>query len=102
MARANTANRSVEAEFRSLHNQVAELGDQLGSLLAKAKADGSEAAEAELSLLQEKLNGLLTDAKDKGQEAWNKVEDTVRERPGTSLVTAFAAGAILAGLLLRR
>ncbi|MBX3456703.1 hypothetical protein [Ferrovibrio sp.] len=102
MPRSTPANRSVEADFRALHNQVAELGDQLGALLSKAKQEGGAAAEAELGLLQEKLNTLLADAKDKGQEAWNKVEDTVRERPGTSLVTAFAAGAILAGLLLRR
>ncbi len=102
MARTTATNRSPDAEMRALHNQVAELGDQLGALLTRVKQDGGQLAEAELGLLQEKLQVLLGDMKDKGREALASVEDTVRERPGTSLLAAFAAGAVLTGLLLRR
>ncbi|WP_428246954.1 hypothetical protein [Ferrovibrio sp.] len=100
MARATT--RSPEAELKALHKDVAELGNQLSALLTKVKQNGGTLAEAELGLMQEHLQGLLAEAKDKGQEAITMVEDTVRERPGTSLLAAFAAGAVLTGLLLRR
>ncbi|MEL3892305.1 hypothetical protein V6B08_18640 [Ferrovibrio sp. MS7] len=100
MARATT--RNPEADLRALHKDVAELGSQLSSLLAKVKQSGGTLAEAELGLMQEHLQGLLTEAKDKGQEAISMVEDTVRERPAVSLLAAFAAGAVLTGLLLRR
>lgn len=103
MARTTpAANRGAETDLRALHSQVAELGDQLGHLLNQVKQNGGQLAEAELSQLQDKLTGLLDDAKDKGRDALATVEETVRERPGTSLLAAFAAGAVLTGLLLRR
>jgi ElaB/YqjD/DUF883 family membrane-anchored ribosome-binding protein len=102
MARTAATNRGTDAELRALHNQVTELGSQLGALLSSVKKDGGSLAEAELTQLQERLQGLLEEARDKGQEAIAMVEDTVRERPGASLLTAFAAGAIITGLLLRR
>lgn len=102
MARTATANRSTDAELRALHKEVSDLGSQLSTLLTRVKKDGGALAEAELTQLQDRLQGLLEEAKDKGQEAIAMVEDTVRERPGTSLLTAFAAGAIITGLLLRR
>jgi|GEM_PF-1885392 len=102
MARTASTSRNADADIKALHNQVSELGNQLGALITRVKKDGGTLAEAELTQLQERLQGLLEDAKDKGQEAIALVEDTVRERPGTSLLTAFAAGAIITGLLLRR
>lgn len=101
MARA-TPRASTDADLATLQAQVADLGDQLGVLLTRAKQDGGTLAEAELSQLQDRVQIMLADIKDKGREALVKVEDTVKEHPGTSLLTAFAAGALLTGLLMRR
>jgi len=99
MARAA---RTTDPDIRALQDQVGDLGNQLSKLLTRAKQEGGNLAEAELTQLQEHLQGILADVKDKGHEAIAKVEETVRERPGTSLLTAFAAGAIIAGVLMRR
>ncbi|WP_370155603.1 YqjD family protein [Ferrovibrio sp.] len=101
MARATTRS-TPDADLAALQAQVSELGDQLGSLLDRARQDGGSLAEAELSQLQARLQTMMADVKDKGREVLVRVEDTVKERPGTSLLTAFAAGALLTGLLMRR
>ena len=101
MARTTTR-ASADPDLATLQAQVSELGDQLGSLLDRARQDGGTLAEAELSQLQAHLQTMMADMKDKGREVLVKVEDTVKERPGTSLLTAFAAGALLTGLLMRR
>ncbi|WP_341701935.1 hypothetical protein [Ferrovibrio sp.] len=101
MARATTRS-TPDTDLAALQAQVSELGDQLGSLLDRARQDGGSLAEAELSQLQARLQTMMADVKDKGREVLVRVEDTVKERPGTSLLTAFAAGALLTGLLMRR
>jgi len=93
---------SGDANLAALQSQITEIGDQLGTLLDRAKRDGGTLAEAELSQLQARVQSMMADIKDKGHEAIVKVEDTVKEHPGTSLLTAFAAGALLTGLLMRR
>lgn len=100
MARATRS--TPDTDLAALQAQVSELGDQLGSLLDRARQDGGSLAEAELSQLQARLQTMMADVKDKGREVLVRVEDTVKERPGTSLLTAFAAGALLTGLLMRR
>lgn len=82
-----------------LREQVSDIGSQLGVLLDRAKKDGTALAEAELVALQEKLQDVTSDLKDRGREALDRVEETVREHPGGSLLAAFAAGALLAVLL---
>lgn len=82
-----------------LRDQVSDIGSQLGTLLDRAKKDGTALAEAEIVALQEKLQELTSEFKDRGREAIDKVEETVREHPGGSLLAAFAAGALLAVLL---
>jgi ElaB/YqjD/DUF883 family membrane-anchored ribosome-binding protein len=100
---ARTATRaSADADLATLQTQVAEIGDQLGLLLNRAKQDGGALAEAELNQLQARIQDMAADIRAKGREAIVKVEDTVKEHPGTSLLTAFAAGALLTGLLMRR
>jgi ElaB/YqjD/DUF883 family membrane-anchored ribosome-binding protein len=101
MARATTR-ATADADLATLRNQVADIGDQIGTLLARAKQDGGTLAEAELNQLQDRIQTMMADIRDKGREAIVKVEDTVKEHPGTSLMTAFAAGALLTGLLMRR
>ena len=82
-----------------LRDQVSDIGSQLGTLLERAKKDGTALAEAEIVALQEKLQELTSDFKDRGREALDKIEETVQEHPGGSLLAAFAAGALLAVLL---
>lgn len=82
-----------------LRDQVSDIGSQLGTLLERAKKDGTALAEAEIVALQEKLQELTSDFKDRGREALDKIEETVQEHPGGSLLAAFAAGALLAMLL---
>lgn len=90
-----------EADLHELRSQVSEIGGQLSSLLDRAKRDGGAIAEAELNQLQVRLNSLMTDMRMRGREYMTRAEDTVREHPGTSLLAAFAAGAVLT-LLLRK
>lgn len=90
-----------EADLNELRSQVSEIGTQLSSLLDRAKRDGGAIAEAELSHLQERLNSLMSDIKVRGRDYMHRAENTVRENPGTSLLAAFAAGAVLT-LLLRK
>lgn len=102
MARTTAAQRAgTDADIERLRSQVTEIGSELGVLLERAKKDGGALAEAELSQLQSRLQTLTGDLKERGIEAYGKVEETVKEHPGTSLLTAFAAGALLA-LLLRK
>lgn len=90
-----------DADLNELRAQVSEIGGQLSSLLDRAKRDGGAIAEAELSHLQARLNSLMSDVRMRGREYIARAENTVREHPGTSLLAAFAAGAVLT-LLLRR
>ena len=90
-----------EADLHELRSQVSEIGGQLSSLLDRAKRDGGAIAEAELTHLQTQLNTLMGDMKMRGREYMMRAENTVRENPGTSLLAAFAAGAVLT-LLLRK
>ena len=90
-----------QADLGELRAQVSELGTQLSSLLDRAKRDGGAIAEAELNQLQVRLNDLMADVRVRGREYMARAENTVREHPGTSLLAAFAAGAVLT-LLLRK
>lgn len=92
---------TAEGDIAVLRDQVADIGSQLGVLLERAKKDGTALAEAEIIALQSKLQELTGDLKDRGREALDKLEETVQEHPGGSLLAAFAAGALLA-LLLRK
>lgn len=93
--------RSPEAELADLRSQVLDLGNEFGALVTRAKTDGSALAEAELAQLQSRIVELGGSLKDHGREAIDRIEETVQENPGTSLLAAFAAGAVLT-LLLRR
>lgn len=103
MARATTtASRTpgqAEAELADIRAQVSDAGNQLSDIITRAKRDGTALAEAELSELQAKLQTILGDLKVQGREALGRVEETVKEHPTGSLLTAFAAGALLAVLL---
>ena len=93
--------RSPEAELAELRGQVFDLGSELGALVSRAKTDGTALAEAELSQLQNRIIELGGDLKDRGREAIDRIEETVQEHPATSLLAAFAAGAMIT-LLLRK
>ncbi|MCW0236466.1 MAG: hypothetical protein OJJ21_22910 [Ferrovibrio sp.] len=93
--------RSPEAELAELRGQVLDLGSELGALVSRAKTDGTALAEAELSQLQNRIIELGGDLKDRGREAIDRIEETVQEHPATSLLAAFAAGAMIT-LLLRK
>lgn len=97
----NSTQDKINADINELRAQVSDIGAQLNSVLEKAKREGGAVAQAELSQLQDRLQTLMADAKTRGREALHKAEDTVKENPGTSLLVAFAAGALVA-LLLRR
>lgn len=101
MARATTQRTTTrsDAELAQLRDQVGEIGNQLGDLLTKAKRDGTAIAEAELTELQARVQAIMADLKVQGREALDRVEETVKEHPGGSLLAAFAAGALLAVLL---
>src|SRR3546814_19888443 len=100
MARATTRT-SADADLATLQTQVAEIGDQLGSLLTRAKQDGGALAEAELSQPQARVQAMMADIQARRHEPIVKVEDTVQKHQGTPLLTAFAPGALPTGLLLR-
>lgn len=95
------AQNRLDADISELRAQVSDLGSQLNTVLERAKKEGGSIAHAELSQLQDRLQRLMGDLKDRGREALTTAENTVKEHPGTSLLTAFAAGALVA-LLLRR
>lgn len=103
MARTSqrTAAAAAEADLAELRDQVSDIGTQFGALISRAKKDGTALAEAELSELQTRIQSLAGDWKDRGREALGRVEETVKEHPGSSLLAAFAAGAVLT-LLLRK
>ncbi|PJI37827.1 hypothetical protein [Ferrovibrio sp.] len=93
--------RSPEAELSDLRNQVMELGNDFGTLVSRAKNDGTALAEAELAQLQSRILDLGSNLKDHGREAIDRIEETVQEHPAGSLLAAFAAGALLTVLLRR-
>ena len=103
MARMNrqSTTAAAEADLAELREQVSDIGTQLGALISRAKKDGTALAEEELSELQNRIQSLTGDWKDRGREALVRVEETVKEHPGSSLLAAFAAGAALT-LLLRK
>lgn len=91
----------VNADLNELRAQVADIGAQLNTVLERAKKEGGSFAQAELAQLQERVQTLMGDMKEAGREAYSRAENTVREHPGTSLITAFALGALIA-LIMRR
>jgi ElaB/YqjD/DUF883 family membrane-anchored ribosome-binding protein len=104
-AAAATASQDIKEDMQALQQDVARLSQLLAGLVA---VKGSEAWE----LAKDNINGMLTDAGVKGEEAADAVgevrdnlvaaiEDSIERRPYTTLALTLAAGFVVGAMWKR-
>lgn len=101
---ANTANEAVRnlkteyPEIRDIRNDLSSLKNNISGLAQHAMENGSDSVAA----LKERAGKELDKAVVVGKDGIKRLEGRVRERPGQSLLAAFAAGIVLSFLFGRK
>jgi ElaB/YqjD/DUF883 family membrane-anchored ribosome-binding protein len=109
----NTGKQQVNEDIRILHNDVHRLREDLAGLLRSAKSCSKDTVME----TGNRIRGIMTDLgskakerlsdksealKDRGHEAVETWRGGIEHRPMTSLLIAFAAGAVFAFFVSRR
>ena len=100
------ADNDVRKEMEQLRNDLAALRADVADLTKALKNAGANKAESvrnsieeEIEMYREALRKKLDEARSRGYEAKEKVDDQIATHPYTSLLTAFGVGYVLAKLL---
>lgn len=80
----------LKAEFASLKEELANIGDTVGRIAQTAKDDG-----------QEQVRSAVKRSRQEARETWGALEREVEERPMTSIAAALGIGFVLGKLLDR-
>jgi ElaB/YqjD/DUF883 family membrane-anchored ribosome-binding protein len=91
---ANSKSRSIEDELDTIATDVASLGNTIGDVAS------SEAREM-IQSIRQRLDAIAGVAGDATREGVDMMEDTIRDRPVFSVLTAFALG-FAAATIVRR
>ncbi len=89
----------LRADLATLRSDVADLAKALKNAGANKADSMKESVEEELRRYRDVLREKMDDAKSKGYEAKDKMDEQIATHPYTSLLTAFGAGYILAKLM---
>ncbi len=96
----------IRKELDALKSDIAQLRDDIGNLTEAVKSVASEKIDetkaqtrARAGSALEELEARLEDLLAQGSGAARKAEQQISEHPGTSLITAFGVGFIVAKLL---
>jgi len=100
------AEADLKKEMDQLRADLAALRGDVGDLAKALKSAGTHKAESvrdsveeELHKYREILREKMDEAKSKGYEAKDKMDEQIASHPYTSLVTAFGIGYLLAKLI---
>jgi ElaB/YqjD/DUF883 family membrane-anchored ribosome-binding protein len=91
---ANSKSRSIEDELDTIAADIASLGNTIGDV---ASAEAREMIQS----IRERLDAVARVAGEATREGVGMVEDTIRDRPVFSVLTAFALGFATATILRR-
>ncbi|MBL8630631.1 MAG: hypothetical protein JNM81_13430 [Rhodospirillaceae bacterium] len=86
----------------TLREELELIGSQIAHLSERTLGEGHEKLNEEVEHLKGTFEELLERAHDTAASGLDSLGERVQERPVESLLGAFAAGAILAALLVRR
>jgi ElaB/YqjD/DUF883 family membrane-anchored ribosome-binding protein len=92
--RANSKIRSIGDELDAIAADVASLGSTLGDV-------ASTEAQEMIQSIRDRLDAIAGVAGDTARESVGMLEDTIRNRPVFSVLTAFALGFATATILRR-
>lgn len=89
----------LRSDFASLRADVAELTKVLKNVGVNKAESIKDSVEEELDMYRKALREKLAEARSRGYEAKEKVDDQIATHPYTSLLTAFGVGFVLAKVL---
>jgi len=89
----------LRADLAALRGDVADLAKALKSAGAHKAESVKGSVEEELNKYRDILREKMDEAKSKGYEAKDKMDEQIATHPYTSLVTAFGIGYLLAKLI---
>ena len=89
----------LRADLATLRSDVADLAKALKTAGANKADSVKDSVEEELRRYRDVLREKMDDAKSKGYEAKDKMDEQIATHPYTSLLTAFGVGYILAKLM---
>lgn len=92
----------LKADFERLSDGLANLKQHLVGLGVEGARGLQDAGLAQIDHLKRELDDLSQQLRRQGRDALGQVENSVRERPLTSLLVAFGVGMVLARLFGRR
>lgn len=102
-------NPDQDVDMKKLENDIAQLRDDLTKLSEQVaervseRGDGVRSAiDARVKALRDEIEELSGRAQRTGRESFERVEDTIRERPLTSMLAAFGVGMLVSHLFGRR
>lgn len=91
----------VRNDLKQLHGDVSSLTSSLKSLGLDKLSSAGDAARETADQQLDRLRNTLRDAKDRGANQLDSLQQEVSDRPLTSVTTAFIAGFIISKLLDR-
>lgn len=86
----------------TLRDELEMIGAQIAHLGERTVGEGQEKLNEELIRLKETFEDLVERAEDKTYESIDNVTHKIQERPMEAILASFAAGAVLAALIVRR
>lgn len=89
----------LRTDLASLRADVAELAKVLKNVGVNKAESVRHSVEDEINMYREALREKLDEARSRGYEAKEKVDDQIATHPYTSLLTAFGVGYVLAKLM---
>lgn len=93
---------ALQEELAQLREDVARIAGTLAELGRKGVEEVKSAGADRVEELRRELEQVSREVQRRGRDAVAGVEETVRERPFTSVLLAFGLGLILSRLLLDR
>ena len=92
----------LKSDLRSLRSDLETAARTVNQLGGAAATEALNQAQVQMEELQRRVESLLQDAKEYGDQYAEAVREHVQQRPFQSLLIAVAAGFALAHLLSRR
>ena len=93
--------RSARGRVRAIHEEVANIGDEVSSLGAKLGQDASEETRAAIQSIREGLDRIVDDAGELTRAGVGELRGTIQENPFMGVAIGVGIGFMLA-IMLRR
>lgn len=101
-----TDNRTLDEELLALKEDLARLQEDVTGLTSRIRENATEQIEGTQSAIREdirnareKLKAKIAHARGRGRRAVEEVEETISERPFTSIAAAVGIGFVIAKLM---